>query len=95
MVPAAGAGAAAGVAANARRIAQPGSPADMFQSALSSLDLFDARPPPIEDEVDLEQAMGSMEQHASASVGRAVYEVRFPVTHTTHPKNTARPTQLF
>ena len=65
--------AAAGAAA--RRSAQPGSPADMFQSALSSLDLFDARPPPIEEELDLEQALGAVEQPAAASVGRAVYEV--------------------
>lgn len=92
VVLAAGAGAAAGVAANARRIAQPGSPADMFQSALSSLDLFDARPPPIEDEV--EQALGSMEQHASASVGRAVYEVRFP-QHTQHTQTLSDPCSSF
>ncbi|KAK9843496.1 hypothetical protein WJX81_005929, partial [Elliptochloris bilobata] len=47
----------------------------MFQSALSSLDLFDTRPPPIEDEVDLDQTLAAVEQGASASVGRAVYEV--------------------
>ena len=61
------------------QVSQPGkdgaSPAQIFQTALNALDLFDSADEVEDDSVSYEEIAVDQQQAAAAVVGRAVYEV--------------------